>query len=140
MAEALVGDITPVDGVEKGEKSRREASTMDFMAKGLLGGWEGGGQGEVLRVLWEEYERDETPEAEYVHDVDKVELLLQMVEYERRGEGELDLGEFEWVAERVRGHEMKGLCREVLGERKDFWRGVRGEKGVEGAAAEGGGG
>ena len=37
MAESLVGDITPVDGVLKAEKNRRESETMDYICQDLLG-------------------------------------------------------------------------------------------------------
>ena len=57
-----------------------------------------------------------------MHDVVKMELLLQMVEYERRGEGKLDLGEILGVAEKIELEEMKGWCREVLVEREELWR------------------
>jgi len=42
MAEALVGDITPVDGIPKSEKNRRESTTMDYFTKSLLGKVNGG--------------------------------------------------------------------------------------------------
>ena len=122
MAEALVGDITPVDGVSKIEKNRRESTTMDFLTRGLLGGVNGGVQGEGLKEIWQEYEDDETLEANFVHDVDKMELVLQMIEYERMGEGKLDLGEFVWVADRIKLDEVKEWCREVLREREQFWK------------------
>lgn len=85
MAESLVGDITPVDGVPKVEKNRREASTMDYITKTLLGNVSGGSAGHDIRNIWQEYEDSKTPESLFVHDVDKLELLLQMVEYEKRG-------------------------------------------------------
>ncbi|KAA6415087.1 MAG: hydrolase-hd superfamily [Lasallia pustulata] len=87
-------------------------------------GVDGGAAGGAIRAVWQEYEDGATLEARFVHDVDKVELLLQMMEYERRGEGRLDLGEFLSVAQRVELEEMKGWCREVLREREEFWRGV----------------
>jgi putative hydrolase of HD superfamily len=126
MAEALVGDITPMDNVVKSEKSRREAETMDYICDGLLGKVGGGLQAEEIKAVWWEYENDETLEAHFVHDVDKMELLLQMVEYERSAEGRLDLGEFSRVAERVKLPEVKEWAAEVLRERKAFWD----EKGV----------
>ena len=94
MAESLVGDITPVDGVSKGEKSRREAEPMDYLCEGLLGHVDGGKQGQKIREIWQEYEDSETLESKFVHDVDKMELLLQMMEYERSHQGRIDLGEF----------------------------------------------
>ncbi|KAK5111682.1 hypothetical protein LTR62_004788 [Meristemomyces frigidus] len=127
MAEALVGDITPVDGVSKSEKSRREAGTMDYLCFSLLGGVAGGKeQGELISSLWQEYEDSVTPESHFVHDVDKMELLLQMVEYERSHEpvGKLDLGEFTRVATKIVMPEVQQWAREVLEERRVYWEGV----------------
>jgi len=121
MAESLVGDITPVDGVLKAEKSRREAATMEFLCTGLLGRVGGGAAGEEMRKVWQEYEDGVTLEAMFVHDVDKVELLLQMVEYEREKGGKLNLGEFAWVAKRIVLPEVRQWCEEILGERESFW-------------------
>lgn len=133
MAEALVGDITPVDGVSKEEKGRREAEAMGFLCGGLLGdggaGGAGGAQGQSMRDIFTEYEEGKTPESVFVHDVDKVELLLQMVEYEKRAEGkselgDQDLGEFSGVVKKVQLEEMKEWCREILKERVEFWKGL----------------
>ncbi|KAF7560956.1 hypothetical protein G7046_g3219 [Stylonectria norvegica] len=135
VAELLVGDITPVDGVPKAEKSRREASTMDFLTKNLLRNVAGGTTGEDLRAIWQEYEDSETLDSHFVHDVDKLELLLQMMEYEKRGEGKLDLGEFAYVATKVALPEMKVWADEVLKEREDFWgskKHIHGENGEQG--------
>ncbi|CAM1503106.1 Fc.00g078820.m01.CDS01 [Cosmosporella sp. VM-42] len=121
IAELLVGDITPVDGVPKPEKSRRETTTMDFLTKNLLRNVGGGVAGEEMRAIWQEYEDSQTLDSHFVHDVDKIELLLQMMEYERRGEGKVDLGEFAYVATRVALPEMKVWADDVLKEREAFW-------------------
>ncbi|KAI9828489.1 MAG: hypothetical protein M1826_006026 [Phylliscum demangeonii] len=136
MAEALVGDITPVDGVAKGEKSRREAAAMDYLTRSLLGHVGDGDEGRGLREIWHEYEAGETLEAQFVHDVDKLELVLQMMEYERRHHGHLDLGEFSWVARRIVLPEVRLWCDEVLLERARFWREIEaGQRAGAGAAA-----
>ena len=120
-----MGDITPVDPVSKGEKSRREAETMEYLSRELLGKWGGGVQGEGIRSIWEEYEEGKTLESVFVHDVDKLELLLQMVEYERmRKEEGYDFGEFAHVARKIQLEEVKVWAREVLREREEFWKGV----------------
>ncbi|KAM0801670.1 HD domain-containing protein [Usnea florida] len=127
MAELLVGDITPMDGVPKAEKKRREAETMEYLCcggKGMLGEWGDGEQGKGIRAIFREYEESRTLESLFVHDVDKMELLLQMVEYEKRGKGQLDLGEFTRVAQRIHLKEMKEWCQEVLRERVEFWKGL----------------
>ncbi|KAK4218609.1 HD domain-containing protein [Rhypophila decipiens] len=138
MAESLVGDITPVDGVEKPEKSRREATTMDYITKRLLGNFEGGNVGEDIRAIWQEYEDSQTLESHYVHDIDKLELLLQMVEYEKRGQGKLDLGEFAYVKTRIVLDEVQAWAEDLMKEREAFWDGhahVHGDEGVEGGVA-----
>lgn len=123
MAEALVGDITPVDGVAKHEKSRREESTMDYFVGSLLGKVNGGITGKEIKDIWREYEDGETLDSKFVHDVDKIELILQMVEYERVHNHKLDLGEFSWVATRIVLDEVKEWANEVLKEREGFWGG-----------------
>ncbi|KAL1887034.1 hypothetical protein Cpir12675_006735 [Ceratocystis pirilliformis] len=121
MAELLVGDITPVDGVPKLEKSRRESQTMDYLTKTLLGRFDGGLAGKQIREIWQEYEDSKTFESIVVHDLDKLELLHQMVDYEKRANGELDLGEFTYVATKVVTPEINDMAAQVLAERKAFW-------------------
>jgi putative hydrolase of HD superfamily len=121
MAEALVGDITPVDGVAKHEKNRREATTMDYFTSSLLGRVNGGLTGKEIREIWQEYEDSETLESKFVHDVDKLELILQMMEYERAHKHKLDLGEFSWVSSRIVLPQVKTWSDEVLQEREYFW-------------------
>jgi putative hydrolase of HD superfamily len=131
VAESLVGDITPIDGVSKPEKNRREAAVTDYFAKTLLGNVPGA-SGEELAAIWQEYEDHRTPESQFVADLDKVELLLQMVEYEVRGKGKLDLGEFTYVAAKVNLPETKAWVEDIMSERKAFWV----EKGVVPGSAQ----
>lgn len=123
MAESLVGDITPVEGVSKAEKSRRETEAMEYISERLLGRVPGL-SGKGIRELWQEYEDDETLDAHFVHDLDKIEHVIQMVEYERRHEGLKDLGEFTWICSRIKLPEVKEWCDVVLEERKQFWKSV----------------
>lgn len=117
MAESLVGDITPVDkDVTKEEKARREAAVMDYITTALLGNVPGAAvSAQELRRIFQEYEDNETLEAHFVHDVDKVELLLQMVEYERSHKVPLD--EFVGVLRRVQLPEMKVWAEQIVKER-----------------------
>ncbi|OAA58333.1 HD domain protein [Cordyceps fumosorosea ARSEF 2679] len=134
MAELLVGDITPVDGVPKPEKSRREAATMDYLVSLAPSS-----VGAEIRAIWQEYEDAQTLDSKFVHDVDKMELLLQMMEYERRGARGVDLGEFAYVAGNMTLEETRGWARELIAEREAFWGGeahVQGDKGKEGGLSE----
>lgn len=40
--------------------------------------------GQEAMDLWKEYASDSTPEANFVKDLDKLELIIQAVEYEKR--------------------------------------------------------
>ncbi|KAL4783082.1 HD domain-containing protein [Aspergillus varians] len=121
MAESLVGDITPVDPITKTEKARREAAVMEYIAKSLLRGVPSGMlAGDDILAVFNEYEANETLEAQFVHDVDKMELLLQMVEYERSYE--IDLTEFLNVAKRIQLPEIQEWAATVLQEREALWK------------------
>ncbi|KAH7569909.1 hypothetical protein JRO89_XS05G0016800 [Xanthoceras sorbifolium] len=104
IAEAIVGDITPSDGVPKVEKSRMEQAALNEMCKVLGGGM----RAEEIKELWAEYENNASIEANLVKDFDKgadseataiggfagteagsrlmgwmeVEMILQALEYE----------------------------------------------------------
>ncbi|MBI4014332.1 MAG: HD domain-containing protein [Candidatus Aenigmarchaeota archaeon] len=86
LAEALVGDITPVDGVTKEEKHSREADAFDEILKSM--------DTNEIRALWNEYEENKTEEAELVHSSDKLELALQAYEYEKEYGNKINLEEF----------------------------------------------
>ncbi|KAI5287998.1 hypothetical protein KEM54_005555 [Ascosphaera aggregata] len=122
MAEALVGDITPVDvNISKEEKHAREVEVMDYIATRLLGNVHGGLAGEDIRSAFQEYEESKTLESLFVHDIDKMELLLQAVEYERAHEGSVDLAEFYGVRKRIKLPEVAEWADQVLKEREEFW-------------------
>ena len=138
IAESLVGDLTPSqkNKIEarcgKGEKSRREGAVMDYFGEVMLGKVEGGKAGNEagdagmdIIGAWREYEDSKTNNSKFVHDVDKIELMLQMVEYERRGEGRLDLHEFTEVAERIELPEIREWWAELKTERAMMWKGFR---------------
>lgn len=129
MAESLVGDITPSQKIAKVEKSRRERESISYLTSTLLGGVGNGGKeaGDNIYALWLEYEDNKTLEAQFVHDVDKLELMLQMVEYERADKGGPILGSFTDCVKNIVLPEVKEWCAEVLRERESYWR----EKGME---------
>ncbi|MFS7981751.1 putative HD/PDEase domain, 5'-deoxynucleotidase YfbR/HDDC2 [Helianthus anomalus] len=113
IAEAIVGDITPSDGVPKAEKSRREKEAIDHMCK-LLGG---GPRAEEIHELWMEYEENSTTEAKVVKDFDKIEMILQALEYEN--EQSKDLEEFfESTAGKFQTDLGKSWAAEIASRRK----------------------
>ncbi|KAI9656462.1 MAG: hypothetical protein M1821_004668 [Bathelium mastoideum] len=118
LGESLVGDITPADNVPRLEKYKREHLTVEYIKNTLLCS---GGFGEAILSIWQEHEDGITLESKVVQDIDKLELLLQMMEYERRGRGRLDLSEFARVSTKIELPEMQAWAKHVLDERKAFW-------------------
>ena len=83
-------------------------------------------------ALWKEYASDSTPEANFVKDLDKLELIIQAVEYEHSKNkiillflwSLIILGEgicFEkWIVsckDKIRHPELKVILKQVLEER-----------------------
>ncbi|CAO3685147.1 unnamed protein product [Umbelopsis vinacea] len=79
LAEAVVGDITPHAGVSKEEKYRQERNAIESYQK-LLGDQT---VAREIAQLWQEYEDASTPEALLVKDLDKFEMIVQALEYEK---------------------------------------------------------
>ena len=78
VAEVIVGDITPHDGIETSEKHRLE---MDAIRK----------MGIDAEEVFTEYEQQVTEESQFVRYLDKLDMALQAEIYEGQG---LDLNEF----------------------------------------------
>jgi 5'-deoxynucleotidase YfbR-like HD superfamily hydrolase len=78
-----VGDITPLEGVPSHVKFELEEQAMKSFLNEMLSG-DGNAQArDRFRSLWYEYEARETPEAKLVKDLDRLELIVQAVEYEK---------------------------------------------------------
>ncbi|VEU44259.1 unnamed protein product [Pseudo-nitzschia multistriata] len=97
LAEATVGDITPHCGVSEDDKHARELAAMETMVQALGGslpGLSGESTGGEILALWKEYEEGTSHEARLVKDMDKLEMILQALEYENDGENEHSLDGF----------------------------------------------
>lgn len=86
---------------------------------------------QLLQDLFDEYEEGTSQEAILVKDVDKYELLVQAVEYERdavnRGnilDGSKDLSTFFGVRKGLKTDLVKGWAEEVMKERERLWNSV----------------
>jgi putative hydrolase of HD superfamily len=77
LAESIVGDITPHDHVDPADKHRREEQAMRDLAQTL-------GDDRILN-LWREFEEAKTPEAQFVRDLDVIEMAMQAKRYQRAG-------------------------------------------------------
>jgi putative hydrolase of HD superfamily len=86
LAESVVGDIIPSDGVTCEEKHELENEAMKTMCA------DGGNTAEIL-ALWHEYESGETNEAIFVKRLDKLEMMFQAFIYNKE-QPTVDLEEF----------------------------------------------
>lgn len=78
LFQCFLGDIAPADGVSDQEKHRREKEAMEHLI--TLVGKETGCE---IMELWKEYSERKTPEAKFVKDLDRFEMILQAFEYEK---------------------------------------------------------
>ncbi|KAL1513120.1 hypothetical protein ABEB36_002581 [Hypothenemus hampei] len=78
LAEAIVGDITPHDNVPIDEKHKKEDEAMKEITSHI------GTAGLSIYKLYKEYEAKETPEAKFVKDLDRFDLLFTAACYEKR--------------------------------------------------------
>eukprot|EP00980_Cylindrotheca_fusiformis_P012160 scaffold2939_cov123-Cylindrotheca_fusiformis.AAC.4 len=95
LAEATVGDITPYCGVSDQDKHQMELKAMTELTSGLsVGTTTNNLAAETILSLWKEYEEGTTEEARLVKDMDKLEMILQALEYETDGENKKSLDGF----------------------------------------------
>ncbi|WFD30909.1 hypothetical protein MSPP1_001933 [Malassezia sp. CBS 17886] len=123
LAEAQVGDLTPLCNVDKEEKKRREHDAVHYFTHDLLGDSHAAQQ---IRALWMEYEERASPEARLVKDLDCFELCLQAYEYEKV-HGTRDLQQF-WTgaAPKIMHPRIRTWVDALLRKRRELWmsRGV----------------
>ncbi len=137
MGEAIIGDITPSDGISRGgcrvperismeaddsleDKHVREKLAIQYLS--ALNRPRNPTFATELESLWDEYEERTTKEARLVHDIDVYERLLQAKEYEVREQGRKDLGDFfvQWE-QMITTQEIKEWTESLMREREAFW-------------------
>lgn len=75
LGEAIIGDIAVIDP-QHANKVHKEREAIKKLS-GLLS------DGEEMATLWEEYEAKSTREAQLVRELDKLEMMVQALEYEK---------------------------------------------------------
>eukprot|EP01033_Poteriospumella_lacustris_P001582 gene1582-1147_t len=83
VAEAVVGDITPYDGVSKEDKRRMEEDAL----KAILADLDAPEVTKEIFDLWMEYEEGTSKEAKLARELDKFEMIVQADEYEQQQPG-----------------------------------------------------
>ena len=75
LGEVYAGDLTPNDAVSPTEKHQRERESVLQILSRLP-------EGAGYIALWDEFEANETPEAQFVHQVDRLEMGFQACIYQ----------------------------------------------------------
>jgi putative hydrolases of HD superfamily len=78
VGEAYVGDITPMDNVPSEIKKAKESAAIDTILGKLP-------EGKLLIDVFHEYEAQQTPEAKFVKQIDRLEFAFQASVYEHQG-------------------------------------------------------
>ncbi|XP_018573411.1 HD domain-containing protein 2 [Anoplophora glabripennis] len=89
LAESIVGDITPHDNIPEDKKHAMEDEAMKELTTHL-----GSEIGSLIYNLYKEYEAKETPEAKFVKDLDRFDMLFTASHYEHRDKEPRKLQEF----------------------------------------------
>ncbi len=75
QAETIIGDITPSDNIRTEDKKEKELKAMQLIAEKL--------NAPDLIKLFKEYQDQKTPEALFVHDMDRIQALFMALQYDR---------------------------------------------------------
>ncbi|KAH8410183.1 hypothetical protein KR009_007854, partial [Drosophila setifemur] len=112
LAESLVGDITPFCGVSKDEKRAMEFKAMEDICKLIEP------RGKRIMELFEEYEHAQSAESRFVKDLDRLDMVMQAFEYEKRDNCLLKHQEFFDSTEGKFNHPfVKKLVNEIYEQR-----------------------
>ncbi|CAH0550319.1 unnamed protein product [Brassicogethes aeneus] len=79
LAESIVGDIIPSDNIPEDKKHEMEDEAMKEITSTA-----GNAAGKLIYDLYKEYEAKETPEAKFVKDLDRFDMLYSATYYEKR--------------------------------------------------------
>lgn len=115
LAECIVGDITPHCGVDPDEKHRREDEAMKALCELA------GVSGQMLYTLYKEYEAKSTPEAKFVKELDRFDMILEAFSYEKSQNQPGYLQEFFDSTTNTFSHPLVlSLVDELSRQRKEF--------------------
>ncbi|KAJ3129338.1 hypothetical protein HK098_001750 [Nowakowskiella sp. JEL0407] len=116
IAESIAGDIAPAQKISASEKYALEKSAITQLVSTL------NSTPESLEIqsLWNEYEECQTPEAKIVKDLDKFEMIVQGLEYEKRYGKRLD-SFFESTRGKFVHAEVLEWVEALYKEREEFW-------------------
>ncbi len=105
LGEIHTGDITPADNVLSENKYQREIDSVKKTFSTLK-------SGDIFSALWQEYEQESSPEAAFVKQIDKIEMILQAIVYEHSTG--IDLSSFKESVLYIKNAELQEMMFEIL--------------------------
>jgi putative hydrolases of HD superfamily len=106
IGEIIAGDITPSDNIPDKKKFDMEYAAVRKVFSKMP-------NSQKYVNLWLEYEHEQTPEAKFVKQIDRLEMVLQALVYEKLGCRNLDEF-FPYVKERINSPELKTILEDVM--------------------------
>ena len=109
LAESKIGDYTP-NQISKENKIKIENNAYDEIISTLP---------DTIKLqygkIWEEYQKQESPESKIVHQIDKLEMVLQAKMYQKEGLPKEEVESFFKSAESEISHpKLKELFYQIL--------------------------
>ncbi len=109
LAESKIGDYTP-NQISKENKIKIENNAYDEIINALP---------DAIKLqyaqIWEEYQKQESPESKIVHQIDKLEMVLQAKMYQKEGSSKEAIESFFKSAENEITHpKLKELFNQII--------------------------
>lgn len=105
VGEIYAEDITPKDNINNEEKFKREKKSATRVLSKL--------SKKNYLEIWLEFEKGETPEAKFVKEIDKLEILLQSKLYEKIGYEKLSES-FSKNISKIKDPNLKKILKKIL--------------------------
>lgn len=107
LAESVTGDISPHCGISPQEKHVQEKNALKEIFADVK-------HGDAFINLWLDYEEQKCIEARVLKNIDKLEMAIQSIEYQKR-HADLDLSEFLSSADRdINISEIRSILQALM--------------------------
>ena len=109
LAESEVGDFIP-DEISKERKNKIENDAMEKILKKLPSNLE-----QEYNEIWNEYQENRTEESFLLHDIDRLEMAFQAINYLKEGNSQENIQSFiETANNEIKNDEIKEILKKLL--------------------------
>jgi len=128
MAECIVGDITPFDGISAQQKHKLEDNAMNYLVSLLPQK-----SSQEFKSLFDEYESQQTIESQIVKELDRFDVMLQAFQYEKsefEAKGrQIKFQEFfDNAIGKIKSKQLIDLSEALHRQRTQFWLNIESDK------------